>query len=184
MHDWNKLLFCRRMMEKSIDHFQHELANIRMGRATPGMLDHLKVDAYGEKAPMRAVGTVSVKSPQLLAVTVFDNSLVNSVASSIASSPLELNPKIEGQEILVPIPSPTHETLDAMKKLCKSEAEAAKISIRHVRKLAMGSCTKELTCKDEKFATEKKIQSLTDEFIKEVDDLVQRKHQDIENHKS
>ena len=63
------------MMRKSVEHFQHELANIRMGRATPGMLDHLHVNAYGEKLPMKAVGTVSVRSSQLLAVTCFDPSL-------------------------------------------------------------------------------------------------------------
>lgn len=172
------------MMAKSIDHFQHELANIRMGRATPGMLDHLKVDAYGEKLPMKAVGTVSVKSPQLLAVTVFDSGLVNSVASCIASSPLELNPRVDGQEILVPIPSPTHETLEAMKKLCKGEAENAKVSIRQARKQAMSACGKEITCKDTKFSIEKQIQKLTDDFVIQVEDLLKRKQGDIESHNS
>jgi len=171
-------------MEKSIDRFQHELANIRMGRATPGMLDHLKVEAYGEKLPMKAVGTVSVKSPQLLSVTVFDNALVDAVVSSISSSPLELNPKPDGQEILVPIPSPTHETLDAMKKLCKSEAEAAKISIRHARKLAMNSCTKSILCKDERFTMEKVIQRMTNSFTEKIDETVKRKNQDIESNNS
>jgi ribosome recycling factor len=167
-------------MEKSIDHLQHELANIRMGRATPGMLDHLKVEAYGERLPMKAVGTVSVKSPQLLAVTVFDHSLVESVLSSISSSPLELNPKPDGQEILVPVPPPTHETLEAMKKLCRSEAEAARVSIRHARKLAMASCAKSLSCKDEQHAMEKVIQRLTDSFADKINETVKNKNRDIE----
>lgn len=171
-------------MEKSMDHFQNELANIRMGRATPGMLDHLKVEAYGENLPMKAVGTVSVKSPQLLSVTVFDNTLVDSVLSTISSSPLELNPKADGQEILVPVPSPTHETLEAMKKLCKSEAEAAKVSIRHARKLAMSNCARSFSCKDERYTMEKVIQRLTDSFTDKIDDQLRRKNHDIEAGKS
>jgi ribosome recycling factor len=166
------------MMSKSIEHFQHELANIRMGRATPGMLDHLKVDAYGEKLPMKAVGTVSVKSPQLLAVTVFDTNLAGSVASCISSSPLALNPTVEGQEVLVPIPAPTHETIDAIKKLCKSEAEAAKVSIRNARKLAKDA-TRTIQCKDEKFAAEKSIQKLTDDHIETVEKIFKQKTRDI-----
>ena len=145
-----------------------------MGRATPGMLDHLKVEAYGEKLPMKAVGTVSVKSPQLLAITVFDAGLVNSVSSSISTSPLELQTKIEGQEIFVPIPSPTHETLEALKKLCRSEAEAAKVSIRHARKLAMSMCAKSISCKDERYSMEKVIQKLTDSFTNRVDEMVKQ----------
>lgn len=167
-------------MEKSIDHLHYGLANIRMGRATTGMLDHLKIEAYGEKLPMKAVGTVSVKSPQLLSVNVFDTSLNTNVAKSIAESPLGLNPKVEGQEVLVPIPPPTHETLEVMKKLCKSEAEAAKVSIRHIRKLAMSSCAKSISCKDERYSMEKFIQSLTNGFTDRVDEMVKRKTHDIE----
>jgi ribosome recycling factor len=166
------------MMSKTIEHFQHELANIRMGRATPGMLDHLKVEAYGEKLPMKAVGTVSVKTPQLLAVTVFDTTLAGSVASCISSSPLALNPQVDGQEVLVPIPPPTHETIEAMKKLCKSEAEAAKVSIRNARKLAKDA-TRSIQCKDEKFSAEKTIQKLTDDYIGEVEKILKQKAEDI-----
>ena len=162
---------------------QHELANIRMGRATPGMLDHLKVDAYGEKMPMKAVGTVTVRSPQLLAVTVFDPNLADSVASCISSSPLQFNARVEGQEVLVPIPPPTNETIDAMKKLCRSEAEAAKVSVRHTRKLAMAAAS-QFPSEDEQHHAEKLVQKMTDRFISEIDDIVSRKQKSIVDHTS
>lgn len=147
------------------------------------MLDHLKVDAYGEKMPMKSVGTVTVRNAQLLAVTLFDSNLTEAVASCIASSPLELNPKIEGQEVLVPIPSPTNETIAAMKKLCKGEAEAAKISVRHIRKVAMSEAGK-ISAEDERHRVEKLIQKLTDNFSAEVDAIVNKKSKDISAHNS
>mgnify|MGYP002628765686 CR=1 FL=1 len=154
--------------------------HLRMrSRATPGMLDHLHVNAYGEKLPMKAVGTVSVKSSQMLAVTCFDASLAGAVASCIEESPLKLRAQIEKDgQLLVPIPAPTHETVDAMLKLCKGEAEAAKVSIRNARKLA-NSATRSLQSKDETFAATQSIQKLTDEFIEEVDGILKQKAKDI-----
>lgn len=172
-----------RMMDKALEHMQHELANIRMGRATPGMLDHLKVEAYGEKMPMKAVGTVTVKDPQRLAVTVFDINMAEAVASSIAASPLGLTPQVEGQEILVPIPRPTQDTLDAMKKLCKTETESAKVSIRHARKLAMDQTSK-LLSEDARYQMEKEIQRLTDKYSEEVESISHKKQKDMTDHNS
>ena len=169
----------RVMMRKSVEHLQHELANIRMGRATPGMLDHLHVVAYGEKLPMKAVGTVTVKSSQLLAVTCFDPNLADSVAKCIEESPLRLRAQVEKDgQLLVPIPAPTHETIDAMLKLCKGEAEAAKVSIRNARKLA-NAATRSLQSKDETFAATQRIQKLTDDFIGEVEGILKQKAADI-----
>ena len=143
------------------------------------MLDHLHVNAYGEKLPMKAVGTVSVKSSQMLAVTCFDASLAGAVASCIEESPLKLRAQIEKDgQLLVPIPAPTHETVDAMLKLCKGEAVAAKVSIRNARKLA-NSATRSLQSKDETFAATQSIQKLTDEFIEEVDGILKQKAKDI-----
>lgn len=94
----------QKLMFRAVDHLQHELANIRTGRATPGMLDHLRLDLYGEKMPLKACGTVSVRDAQLLVVTVFDPSAVPSVKKAIEDSALQLVPRAEGQEVLVPIP--------------------------------------------------------------------------------
>ena len=173
---------CQKLMEKAIDHLQHELANVRTGRATPGMLDHLKVDAYGQKLPLKAVGTVVVRDPQLLVVTVFDSNVSDAVVSSISQSPLQLNPRKEGEEIFVPIPAPTGEMLAAMGKLCKSEGEAAKISIRHARKEAMDEL-KEIASEDARHRLEKDVQALTDEFIRRSEEIVAAKQKDIKTHR-
>ena len=173
----------QKQMNATIDHLQHELANIRTGRATPGMLDHLKIEAYGEHMPMKAVGTVSVRDAQLLAVTLFDPGLVDAVIAGIAQSPLQLNPRAEGQEVLVPVPPPTTETLHAMVKVCKAEGESAKVSVRHVRKLAL-DVVKGLGSEDARRRVEKEVQQLTDRIIGEIEEVVEKKQQDIVKHNS
>jgi len=172
-----------KQMNAAIEHLQHELANVRTGRATPGMLDHLKIEAYGERVPMKAVGSVSVRDSQLLAVTLFDPGLVDAVVAGIAQSPLKLNPRAEGQEILVPVPSPTAETLTVMSKMCKSEGETAKVSVRHARKVALDA-VKALGSEDERRKLEKSVQQLTDKFITEADELVAMKTKDMLKHNS
>lgn len=172
-----------KQMASVMEHLQHELANIRTGRATPGMLDHLKIEAYGEKVPMKAVGSVSVRDSQLLAVTLFDPGLVEAVVAGIAASPLRLNPRAEGQEVLVPVPSPTTETLAAMGKVCKAEGETAKVSVRHARKTAL-DVVKGVGSEDGRRRAEKEVQQLTDKFIADIEAIVAAKQKDIIKHNS
>jgi ribosome recycling factor len=174
----------RNMMDSAISHLQHELANIRTGRATPGMLDHLKVEAYGDRVPLKAVGSVSVRNPQLLAISLFDPGLANAVIAGIAQSPLNLNPQADegGQEVLVPIPTTTGEVLAAMAKMCRAEGETAKVSIRHARKEAMAE-VKTIVSEDDRRRLEKEVQHITDEFIAETDRLVTAKQDDIAKHR-
>ncbi|KAL4422102.1 hypothetical protein ABPG77_001570 [Micractinium sp. CCAP 211/92] len=173
----------KKLMERALEHLQGELANIRTGRAAPGMLDHLKVDVYGDRLPLKACGSVSVRDPQLLVVTVFDSDAVPAVVKAVSESPLRLSPRAEGQEVLVPIPRPTAETLAAMAKVCKVEGEAAKVSVRHARKLAMDAA-KKLGSEDERKRAEKEVQKLTDDMIREVEAVVARKEQAIRSHDS
>jgi ribosome recycling factor len=170
-------------MERAIEHLQHELANLRTGRATPGMLDHLKADVYGEKLPLKAVGSVSVRDAQLLVVTLFDPATVEAVVAAIAHSPLRLTPRAEGQEVLVPVPQPTAETLAALAKVCRSEGEAAKVSMRHVRKGAM-EAARGAASEDERRRLEKEVQAVTDKYVAEADRLVEAKQADITAHNS
>ncbi|EFN54273.1 hypothetical protein CHLNCDRAFT_135841 [Chlorella variabilis] len=171
------------LMERALAHLQGELSNIRTGRATPGMLDHLKVDVYGDRLPLKACGSVSVRDPQLLVITVFDVDAVPSVVKAVSESPLRLSPRAEGQEVLVPIPRPTIESLEAMMKVCKVEGEQAKVSVRHARKLAMDAA-KKLGSEDERKRVEREVQKLTDEYVREVEGAVQRKEKSIKSHDS
>lgn len=170
-------------MVKAVSHLQHELANIRTGRATTGMLDHLKVDAYGNKVPFKAIGTVAVRESHMLAVMLFDQQLANAAMSAISNSPLQLTPRMEGEEILIPVPPPTKETIESMRKLCKAEGESAKVTVRHARKLALDAL-KSIPSDDKKRRAEKDVQTLTDKFISEIDGIVASKQKDIERHTS
>jgi ribosome recycling factor len=170
-------------MIKAVAHLQHELANIRTGRATTGMLDHLKVDAYGNKVPFKAIGTVAVRESHVLAVMLFDQQLASAAMSAISTSPLQLNPRMEGEEILIPVPPPTKETIESMRKLCKAEGESAKVTVRHARKLALDAL-KSISSDDKKRRAEKEVQTLTDKFIAEIDGIVASKQKDIERHTS
>ena len=166
-----------------MEHLQHELANLRTGRATAGMLDHIKVDVYGERLPLKAVGSATVRSAQLLAITLFDADTAGAVAAAVAASPLQLSPRVEGQEVLVPVSAPTAETLQALAKVCRVEGEAAKVSVRHVRKVAM-EAAKGLGSEDERRRVEREVQALTDKFVGEAERLVEAKQKDITAHNS
>ncbi|GMH43389.1 hypothetical protein BSKO_11311 [Bryopsis sp. KO-2023] len=166
------------LMEKALDHFRGELSNVRAGRASPGMLDHISVIAYGEKTPMKAVGTVIVKDPQLLGVSVFDPDTVDAVVKAIRESPLNLNPSAEGTEILVPIPKPTKEGLQGLAKVVAKEAEKCKVSVRNGRKVGLEQA-KQLVSEDDKKRAEKDVQKLTDKFVGEVDRIKQVKEKEL-----
>ncbi|CAI5469020.1 unnamed protein product, partial [Closterium sp. Yama58-4] len=112
-----------------------ELAKIRTGRAAPGLLDHVHVEAYGRPSPLSRVATVTVKDPQLLSVTLHDASLLGAAMKGLQESPMGLNPSHTSHTvILVPIPKLTKEVREAMFKLAQKAAESARVSLRRARK--------------------------------------------------
>jgi len=167
-------------MQKAVDHLQATLGSMHTGRASAGMLDLVRVEVYGDTVPMKGVAAISVRDAQMLAVSVFDPSTVQTVEKAIRDSPLGLNPTISNQEILVPVPRPTKESLVAMGKLLKKEGEGTKISVRHVRKLMM-DVLKSLSSEDERKRIEKQVQNSTDRYIKEVDSLLANKEQEMKS---
>ncbi|KDD76311.1 ribosome recycling factor [Helicosporidium sp. ATCC 50920] len=171
----------REMMDKAIAHLQQELAGLRAGRATPAMLDHIRASVHGEHTSLKALGTAVVKSPQLLMYTPFDPDTANTIANAIRESPLGLNPRTEGSEILISIPRPTAEMLASMKKVCRTEADEAKIAIRHARKLAM-DVVKKVSAKDERHRLEKEVQKVTDGYVDKVGDIEKAKEKSIDEH--
>eukprot|EP00951_Prasinocladus_malaysianus_P034484 scaffold348451_cov45-Prasinocladus_malaysianus.AAC.2 len=115
-------------IDAAVEHLSHELANIRSGRATPEMLDFIQVEAYGERAPLKGLAAVSVRDPRLLSLSVYDPSVIDNVIKAIRDSPLKLNPTREGkgQEISVPVPPPTQDTIKALEKLVYKAGEDTK----------------------------------------------------------
>ena len=174
---------CNSKMKKAFDIFCHELASLRTGRANANMLDIVKVDVYGQKMPINQLGSITTPEPRMINIQVWDSNNVALIDSSIRKSELGLNPQIDGQLIRLPIPDLSEERRTEMKKLIKSMGEKCKISIRNIRREANDELKKLLKSKDisedEEKKFEKKIQTITDEQIKKIDEKVISKETEI-----
>ena len=170
-------------MTKTFDVFVKELASLRTGRANAAMLDLIKVDVYGQKMPINQLATITTPEPRVINIQVWDSNNVSLVDSAVKKSDLGLNPQIDGQLIRLPVPDLSEERRSEMKKLIKSMGEKSKISVRNIRREANDELKKLLKSKeiaeDDEKKLEKKIQELTDEHIKKVDDKVASKEKEI-----
>eukprot|EP00210_Caulerpa_lentillifera_P006734 g6436.t1 len=167
-------------MEKAISHLKNELANVRSGRATSGMLDHLKVqNPDGEFIPLRAFGTVTVKESRTLNISLFDSNSLSSVSQALQDSPLQLQVKaINDQELTVALPVPSKESLVAMIKIVNKEGENSKRTVRTARKLGLAE-VKHLISEDDKKRGEKAVDALTEHYIHQIDELCTLKVEDL-----
>jgi len=170
-------------MDKTIEVFSKELSSLRTGRANANMLDLVKVDVYGQKMPINQLGTVTTPEARMINIQVWDLNNVNLIDSAIKKSDLGLNPQIDGQLIRLPVPNLSEERRSEIKKMIKSMGEKCKISIRNIRREANDQLKSLLKSKDiseddeKKF--EKKIQTITDEQIKKIDEKVISKETEI-----
>ena len=170
-------------MDKAIEVFSKELSSLRTGRANASMLDLIKVDVYGQQMPINQIGSITTPEPRMINVQVWDTNNVQLVDAAIKKSDLGLNPQIDGQLIRLPVPELNEERRTELKKLIKSIGEKCKVSIRNIRREANEDLKKLLKSKqigeDEENNLEKKVQSITDEHIKLVDDKVTLKEKEI-----
>ena len=170
-------------MNKTFEVFIKELSSLRTGRANAKMLDIVKVDVYGQKMPINQLGTITTPEPRTINIQVWDLNNVNLIDSSIKKSELGLNPQIDGQLIRLPIPDLSEERRNEMKKMVKSMGEKCKVSIRNIRREANEELKKLLKSKeigeDEEKSHEKKVQTITDDHIKSVDEKVSSKEKEI-----
>jgi len=170
-------------MNKTIEVFSKELSSLRTGRANSNMLDLVKVDVYGQKMPINQLASITTPEPRMINIQVWDLNNVPLIDSAIKKSELGLNPQIDGQLVRLPIPDLSEERRNEIKKLIKSMGEKCKISIRNIRREANDELkklqkSKEISEDDEK-KFEKKIQIVTDENIKKIDDKVSTKEKEI-----
>ncbi len=170
-------------MDKAIEVFSKELSSLRTGRANASMLDLIKVDVYGQQMPINQVGSITTPEPRMINIQIWDANNVSLVDAAIKKSDLGLNPQIDGQLIRLPVPELNEERRIELKKLIKSIGEKCKVSIRNVRREANEDLKKLLKSKeigeDEEKSHEKKVQLLTDNHIKSVDDKVSLKEKEI-----
>jgi len=170
-------------MDKAIEVFAKELSSLRTGRANAAMLDLIKVDVYGQQMPINQIGSITTPEPRMINIQVWDSSNVPLVDASIKKSDLGLNPQIDGQLIRLPVPELNEERRTELKKIIKAVGEKCKVSIRNIRREANEDLKKLLKSKDigedEEKTHEKKVQIITDQHIKSVDDKVSLKEKEI-----
>ena len=170
-------------MDKTIEVFVKELSSLRTGRANASMLDLIKVDVYGQLMPINQIGSITTPEPRMINIQVWDANNVSLIDAAIKKSDLGLNPQIDGQLIRLPVPELNEERRTELKKLIKSIGEKCKVSIRNVRREANEDLKKLLKLKeigeDEEKIFEKKVQTITDDHIKSVDDKVSFKEKEI-----
>ena len=170
-------------MDKTFDIFIKELSSLRTGRANASMLDLVKVDVYGQKMPINQLASITTPEPRIINIQVWDLNNVTLIDTAIKKSELGLNPQIDGQLIRLPIPDLSEERRNEIKKMIKSIGEKCKVSIRNIRREANDELKKLLKSKniseDDEKKFEKKIQTSTDQHIKQIDEKVISKEKEI-----
>ena len=172
-----------RRMNGALEALSHELAGLRTGRASAGLLEPVMVDIYGSQMPLNQVGTIGVPEPRMLTVQVWDKTAVTSVEKAIRSAGLGLNPSADGQLVRVPIPELTEERRLDMAKVAHKYAEQARIAVRNVRRDGMDNLKKmekddELSEDDHRLWGDE-IQELTDQLIARIDQALTAKDEEI-----
>ena len=167
-------------MENGLETLDKELGKLRTGRASPGMLENLMVEVYGELTPMQHLGSVTARNAQTISILLYDPSTSASVEKAIMDSPLGFVPRQEQDgTLLVPVPEMTKDTKKQVAKMAAKVGETAKISIRNARKKGMDMIKKAKLPEDEAKRAEKKVQALHDDRVKEIAATVAKKEKEI-----
>ena len=173
----------KEQMDAAVDAMRREFSGVRTGKATPNLLDTVRVEAYGSKVPLNQVASVNTPEPRLIVVQPWDKSLINEIEKGIMTADLGLNPSNDGNLIRVPIPPLSEERRKEMVKLLHKMAEEGKISIRHARQEANKTVKQEEhdhdISEDEARRRLDEIQQITDEYIAKIDDMMAKKEQEI-----
>ena len=170
-------------MTKSLQVLENDLRTIRTGRASPALVERVVVDYYDTPTPLNQLAVISAPEPQLLTIRPYDPSSVDDIERAILKSDLGLTPSNDGKLIRLAIPRLSEERREELVKMVKHRLEEAKVSVRNCRRDAIDDL-KEL--EDEKLVTEDdfyegkdKIQELTNDFVSQIDDIGERKEQEI-----
>lgn len=170
-------------MGKSVEALVHELAKVRTGRAHPSLLDHLKVSYYGSDVPLNQVANINVEDARTLTVTPWEKTMVAPVEKAIMNSDLGLNPNSAGSVIRVPLPPLTEERRKDLIRVVRNEAEQARVAVRNIRRDAnqemKGAVKEKLISEDDERHGQDLIQKLTDEHVKEIDEILEKKEADL-----
>lgn len=175
--------FAREKMTKRVAALEHEYGSMRAGRASVSVLDKVSVDYYGVPTPVQQMAAVSVNEGRILVIQPWDASTINAIAKAIQASDIGINPQNDGKVIRLTFPPLTEERRKLLTKDVSKIAEEAKVAVRSVRRDAIDKLkamkkNSEITEDDLKNG-ETKIQKITDEFIKDIDDVASKKEKEI-----
>jgi ribosome recycling factor len=172
-----------RRMDGSIEHTRTEFNTVRTGRASAALLDRINIDYYGTATPLKQLATINVPEPRMLTVQPFDPSTIKSIEKAIQESDLGLTPSNDGKMIRLPMPQPNEERRKELVKVVRKLAEEGKVAVRNVRRDCMHHL-QELVRNgdvgdDEERRAEDRVQKLTDDHTKSIDELLKHKEAEI-----
>jgi ribosome recycling factor len=172
-----------RRMSGAVATLKSEFSGIRTGRASPALLDPVSVEAYGNVVPIAQVGTISTPEARMITVQVWDKGLAKAVDKAIRDAGLGLNPQMDGQLLRIPLPELNQERRKELSKLAAKYAEAARVAVRNVRRDGMDLLKKlekdHKIGQDEHHTKGDELQKLTDTHIKDIDNALHSKEQEI-----
>lgn len=170
-------------MEKTVKVLEADFQSIRAGRANPHVLDKIRVDYYGQPTPLQQVGNVTIPEPRLIQIQPWDKSLLKEIEHAINASDIGINPTNDGTIIRLVFPELTEERRKDLTKGIKKKGEDAKVAIRNIRRDAIDHFKREEKkgdwTEDDLRDLEKEIQTLTDDFVKNIDSHVEQKNVEI-----
>ena len=170
-------------MEKAVAHLVHEFNHIRTGRATPGLVDGVKVDYYGTPTPLKSLATISVPEARLIVVKPFDPGSLKDIEKAIQKSDLGVTPQSDGKLVRLNLPPLSEEQRKKLAARCKELAEACRVSIRNVRrdanKASDGALGDGALTEDQGTKLKDEIQSLTKQYEGKADEALQKKTKEI-----
>jgi ribosome recycling factor len=170
-------------MMKSVEAVEHEFSSIRTGKASPALVENIMIDYYGTQTRLREIAGISTPEPRLIVIQPWDPSAVESIEKAILKSKLGITPLKDGRILRIPIPELSEERRTDLGKLVKQMAEDGRIAIRNIRREANEHIKKlqkegKIT-EDQMYRHEKDVQAKTDEYIREIDNLLKHKEKDI-----
>jgi ribosome recycling factor len=173
----------RKKMEDTMNSLKRDMDSISTGRATPNLLDPVKVEVYGSFMPLSQVASVSVPEATTLSIQVWDRENLRAVEKAIINSNLGFNPLVDGMTIRIMIPKLSEERRKEMVKLAKKYGEDKKVAVRNVRRDALDDFKKKekelAASKDQIHSFNEIVQKITDEFIKKIDDVITAKEKEL-----
>jgi ribosome recycling factor len=177
------LLDAEEAMEKSVEYMLHEFSSVRTGKASPGLVDHLDVSAYGTTMKLKQLALISTPEPRLLLIQPFDASITRDIEKAIIESKLGINPSVDGKLIRLPIPELSEERRKDLVKTARHLSEEARVRVRGGRRTGIDQVRKlekegKIT-EDDRRTLEEEIQKLTDKYVKQIDSHLEHKEVDI-----